>query len=331
MRIVVTGSIAYDYLMRFPGRFSDHLVKEQLQNISVSFLVKDMVKRRGGTAPNIAYTVALLGGYPTIMATAGCDFTEYRLFLEKHGVDTSGIVEIDEEYTASFFANTDNEQNQIATFYAGAMNHAGLLSFAEHAPHAEIAIVSPNEPQAMQKYMQECKDLGIPYIYDPSQQTIWLSGDELRQGIDGAYLLTVNEYEFGLIQEKTGLTQEDVLQRAQGLLITRGKRGSSLFIDGQLYEFPVIEPTTFCEPTGAGDAFRAGLLRSIQLGLPWSLAGRVAALCSTYCIEQMGTQLHHFTPEQFIGRLRQHYDDNGQLDALLSVNSFVNAQYLAVG
>lgn len=324
MKIVVTGSIAYDYLMTFPGRFADNLVADQLHNISVSFLVKKMTKRRGGTATNIAYTMALLGGKPTVMGTAGQDFEEYRAFLEKHGIDTSAILTIEEEYTASFFANTDIEQNQIASFYAGAMDHAGLLSFAEHAPHVELTIVSPNEPQAMQKYMRECKELGIPYIYDPSQQTIWLSGEELVNGLTGCYLLTVNEYEFGLIQEKTGLNKEEILARVGGLLITQGKNGSTLVFEGNEYQFPVVPPTQFIDPTGAGDAFRAGLMRSIQLGLPWEVAGRIAALCSTYAIEYHGTQDHHFTLPEFVTRYRTHFDDAGILDTLLGESFVLN-------
>lgn len=317
MKIVVTGSIAFDYLMRFPGKFADNLVADQLENISVSFLVKEMVKRRGGTAPNIAYTMALLGSQPTVMATAGQDFAEYRTFLEKSGVNTSAIVTIDDVYTASFFANTDADQNQIASFYSGAMDHAGQLSFAEYAPDCDLTIVSPNEPAAMQQYMKECKESSIDYIYDPSQQTIWLSGDELMTGLTGCYLLTVNEYEFSLIMEKTGLSRDEIHARAGGVLVTKGKNGAILSIDGNDYEFPVVPPIQFEDPTGAGDAFRAGLMRSIELGLSWEVAGRVGALCSTYVIEQAGTQDHTFTLVEFITRFREHFDDNGELDVLL--------------
>lgn len=318
MKLVITGSIAYDYLMRFPGRFADNLVAGQLHHISVSFLVKEMTKRRGGTAPNIAYTVALLGGRPTVMATAGCDFADYRAWLEAHGVDTSAVVVIEDVYTASFFANTDSEQNQIASFYAGAMDYAGRLSFAEHAPTAELVVVSPNEPAAMQQYMRECKARGIPYIYDPSQQTIWLSGEELINGLTGCRMLTVNAYEFSLIQEKTGLSQADILARAQAVLITRGAAGATLFADGREYTFPSVPPERVADPTGAGDAYRAGLLRALQLHLPWEIAGRMAALCAAYAIEHVGTQEHSFTRDTFIARYRRHFDDQGALDVLLT-------------
>ncbi len=318
MKVVVTGSIAFDYLMFFPGRFTDNLIADQLQHISVSFLVKAMQRKRGGTAPNIAYTLALLGGRPAMMATAGHDFSDYRAWLEGHGVDTTSVVEIANEYTASFFATTDAAQNQIASFYEGAMAHAGMLSFAVHAPGVELAIISPNDPLAMLKYVQECQTAGIPYIYDPSQQTIWLSGHDLCQGLTNCYLMTVNEYEFGLIQEKTGLSAADILGRARGLLVTRGQQGSWLVVEGQEYLIPVAPPQHVADPTGAGDAFRAGLTRGIQLGLPWDIAGRMGALCATYAIEHVGTQAHTFTRTEFVARYRQHFDDQGALDVLLT-------------
>ena len=318
MKIVVTGSIAYDYLMTFPGKFADNFVADQLDKISVSFLVKEMVKKRGGTAPNIAYTLAMLGGSPSILATAGQDFGEYRAFLNESGVDTSTIITVPDKFTASFFANTDTEQNQIASFYAGAMENAADLTFAEHAPDTDLAIISPNEPAAMNNHALECKELGIDYIYDPSQQTIWLTAEDLINGISGCRILTVNEYEIGMIKDKTGWDEDKIMSEAGGLLVTKGKDGSTLLIDGERYDFPVAPPRQVAEPTGAGDAFRAGLMRSMQLGLPWDVAGRVAALCSTYVIELTGTQSHSYTPQEFVARYRESFDDNGALDALLA-------------
>jgi len=318
MNIVVTGSIAFDYLMSFPGRFTDALIADQLQKISLSFLVDSLKRERGGTAPNIAYTLALLGGRPKVMATAGQDFGEYRAWLEKQGVDTSAVVEIEGDYCASFFVNTDQDQNQIASFYTGAMAHASTLTFAQYAPDADLTIVSPNDPDAMRAYAAECKQLGIAYIFDPSQQTIRLSGEDLRFGLDGCYLLTVNEYEFSLIRERTGLDAAAIRELAGGLLVTKGAEGSSLFIDGRAYEIPAIPPRRIVEPTGAGDAYRAGLMRAIQLRLPWDIAGRMGALCATYVLEQMGTQSHHFTPAEFVARYREHFDDQGALDVLLA-------------
>jgi adenosine kinase len=318
MKTVVTGSIAYDYLMFFPGKFSDHLIPDQLHNVSLSFLVDSMRRQQGGVAANIAFTNALLGGRPTIMATVGQDFTEYRLWLESFGVDTSAITVFEDDYCASFFVNTDQEQNQIASFYTGAMAHAATLSFAANAADADITIISPNDPAAMDAYVQECKLLGIPYIYDPSQQTIRLTAEQLYAGLDGCLLLTVNEYELSMIQEKTGLAKAEILKKSGGLLLTKGKRGSEISVNGNVYEIPAVPPTQIVEPTGAGDAFRGGLLRGLQLGLPWEIIGRIGALCATYVLENLGPQTHRYTKEAFVQRFRENFDDEGALDSLLS-------------
>jgi adenosine kinase len=316
--LVVTGSIAYDYLMSFPGRFSEVIMVDQLENISLSFLVDTMVKQRGGVAPNIAYTLALLGSHPLIMATAGQDFGEYRAWLEEVGVDTSAIVNIDDVFTASFIVNTDLDQNQIASFYTGAMAYADQLTFADYAPNAELAIISPNDPRAMQAYVRECKQLGIPYIYDPSQQTIRLTGEELYEGLNGCYILAVNSYEFRLIKERTGLSEAEILACVGGLLVTTGADGSELTIDGEQYLIPAVPPTGIVDPTGAGDAYRAGFVRGIELGLSWPMSGQMGALAATYVLENLGTQNHAFTRKSFVERFRQHFDDDGALDKLLA-------------
>lgn len=303
--------------MSFPGRFSEHILADQIQHISVSFLVDSMRRMRGGVAPNIAYTNALLGGRPTIMATAGRDFAAYRQWLEGHGVDTSAVVTYDDLYCASFFVNTDLDQNQIASFYTGAMAKSVDLTFADNAPDAELVTVSPNDPQAMNSYVAECKALGMAYIYDPSQQTIRLSAEELRHGVEGCTMLTVNEYELGLIQEKTGLSLDQILTMCDGLLLTLGKKGSRIYVDGQIFEIPAVAPQAIVEPTGAGDAFRGGLLRGMQLGLPWEITGRLGALAATYVLENMGTQGHFYTTQEFVHRYREHFDDQGALDILL--------------
>jgi adenosine kinase len=318
MRVVVTGSIAYDYLMLFDGEFTQHLLEEQLESLSVSFLVDSLRRERGGTAANIAYTLGLLRGSPYVMATAGQDFGGYREWLEEHGVLTGPIVILEDEYCASFFVNTDYTHNQIGFFYAGAMAYAGQLRFAEQVPDAELAIISPNEPAAMRAHVQECKALTLPYIYDPSQQTIRLSAEDLRAGIDGSYLLTINQYELGMIREKTGLSEKQIREMAGGVLVTRGKDGSEIFVDGESYQIPSVSPRAIAEPTGAGDAFRAGLLRGLQLGLPWDIAGRMGALAAAYVLEHVGTQNHTFTPEEFVARYREHFDDEGALDVLLA-------------
>jgi adenosine kinase len=318
MKIVITGSIAYDYLMSFPGRFTDSLMADQLHNISLSFLVDSLKRQRGGIAPNIAYTMALLGGRPLVMATAGQDFGDYRDWLEKHGVDTAAIVEIEDDFTASFFVNTDQEQNQIASFYTGAMAHAARLSFKQYAPNADLTIISPNAPDAMAQYADECRELGIRFIYDPSQQTARFNGEQLLHGLEGCAMLTVNEYEHELIQEKTGLSEADIMDRIGALLVTKAKDGALLIVDGAEYHIPSVPPQQIVDPTGAGDAFRAGLMRGMELGLPWDVCGRMGALAATYVLEHLGTQSHYYTPTQFVARYRQHFEDGGALDILLS-------------
>lgn len=318
MKIVINGSVAFDYLMSFAGKFQDSLLPDQLENISVSFLVNSMIRQNGGTGPNIAYTMALLGGRPTILATAGRDFAEYRAWLEQKGIDTSAIIDIEEDFTASFFVNTDQNQNQIASFYPGAMAKAGMLSLEKHAPDAELVIISPNDPTLMHNLAKECRQKNIPYIFDPSQQAAFMNGEQLLHGLDGCTILTVNAYENKLIQEKTGLTQEQILEKVGGLLITRGEKGSELILEEGHYHFPAFPPTKIVEPTGAGDAFRGGLLRSIELGLPWEIAGRVGSLAATYVLEQVGPQNHTFTPESFVERYRKYFDDEGALDIFLN-------------
>src|SRR5579862_5051163 len=194
MSIVVTGSIAFDYLMSFPGKFTEHFLPEHMQRVSLSFLVDSMDKRRGGCAPNIAYTLALLGERPILMATAGQDFGEYRQWLEAAGVDTSLVRDVPGKFTASFFCSTDNANNQIASFYTGAMAHAAELSFRTAGP-ADLVIISPNDPAAMVQYAEECRTLGITYIFDPGQQCARMSGDELAQGVAGAEVVICNDYE----------------------------------------------------------------------------------------------------------------------------------------
>src|SRR6266851_6073382 len=225
MKIVVTGSIAFDYLMSFPGKFTDHFLPEHMNRVSLSFLVDTMDKRRGGCAPNIAYTLALLGERPLLMATAGEDFGEYRQWLAAAGVDTSLVKQVDGKFCASFFCSTDRHNNQIASFYTGAMANAGELSFRT-VPDCGLAIISPNDPGAMVQYAEECRTLGIPYIFDPGQQCARMSGDDLADGLIGAAVLIVNDYELELLRQKTGLSDADILDKATALIVTRGEQGS---------------------------------------------------------------------------------------------------------
>jgi adenosine kinase len=318
MDIVVTGSIAYDYLMTFPGRFVEHILPEQLHHVSLSFLVDEMRRQRGGAAANIAYNLALLGERPRLMGTVGQDFSEYRAWLEQHGVDTSLTRNELDLFTASFFVTTDQDGNQIASFYTGAMARARNLSFHDlDAKQVDLVVISPNDPQAMVKYADECQELGIPYLYDPSQQIIRLSGEDLRAGLEGCDLLVVNRYEFEMLREKTGMSVEAMRSApARACVITLGAEGVHVWEGGELRAIPPVPPERIDDPTGVGDAFRAGLMRGLALGLSWDLAGRMGALAATYVLEQPGPQGHHYTLAEFVARFRQHFDDAGALDQL---------------
>ncbi|MEJ2207726.1 MAG: carbohydrate kinase family protein [Anaerolineae bacterium] len=316
--IVITGSVAYDYLMFFPGRFREHILPDQIHQISLSFLVESMRKQRGGCAPNIAYTLALLGERPTVMATVGQDFGEYRAWLDNQGIDTSAIVEIESEFTSSFFVNTDQDNNQIASFYMGAMGWADHLSFHDLHREVELAIISPNAPAAMNKYVGECQEMGIPYIYDPSQQIIWLTADDLLKGARGARILIVNEYEFGMIQNKTGLSEAELLVLPQVTIVTRGEEGSTIYAPGQTLSIPAVPPQPLVEPTGVGDGYRGGLIKGMLKGLPWQTTGRIASLAAAYVLEQEGTQNHAYSLADFVERYRLTFDDDLSVEDLTS-------------
>jgi adenosine kinase len=307
MNIIVTGSIAFDYLMSFPGKFTEHILPEHVQRVSLSFLVDSMDKRRGGCAPNIAYTLALLGERPRLMATAGEDFGEYRQWLEAAGVETSLVRQVPGKFTASFFCSTDEANNQIASFYKGAMSDAGELSFRT-AGECGLAIIAPNEPGAMMQYAGECRTLGVPYIFDPGQQCTSMSKDELEDGISGAHLLICNDYEFELIRQKTGLSETDVLNKARSLIITRGEKGSSVYTThGGRLDVPSVTPHRVVDPTGVGDAFRGGLMKGIALGQPYAVAARIGSVAATYALEHLGGQSHSYTWDEFAARYAEHF------------------------
>lgn len=310
MQIIVTGSIAFDYLMSFPGHFTDHLLMERVGKVSLSFLVDEMRRVRGGCAANIAYNLALLGEHPSMMATAGQDFEDYRSWLENHGVDTRLTRTIPDVFTASFFVNTDLDQNQIATFYTGAMAYARELSFHDLKPRPDMVILSPNDPIAMDKYAVECKTLGIPYIYDPGQQVVRVGADSLCLGLEGANILILNDYEFELLKTRTGLTDAQIRAAVkQAVIITRGADGSEIWSDRRV-TVPVVPPQQIADPTGVGDAYRAGLLKGLALGLPWEVCGRIGALAATYTLECVGPQSQHYTLAEFKARYQEHFGED---------------------
>ena len=312
MKTVVTGSIAFDYLMSFPGRFTEHILPEHIDKVSLSFLVDSMDKRRGGCAPNIAYTLALLGERPHLMATAGEDFADYRRWLEAAGIDTSLVKEVPGKFTASFFCSTDTVNNQIASFYTGAMANAAELSFRT-VSDCGLAIISPNDPEAMLQYAEECRTLDIPFIFDPGQQCARLGGEELKAGLRGARILISNDYEFELIREKTGLSDRDLLALARVLVITRGEHGARLMsaaVNGwgaDSIDVPAVPPLREADPTGVGDAYRGGFMKGLAVGADYVTCGRMGSVAASFVLEHLGGQSHSYTWSEFGERYERHF------------------------
>jgi adenosine kinase len=307
MSTVVTGSIAFDYLMSFPGKFTEHFLPEHMSRVSLSFLVDSMDKRRGGCAPNIAYTLALLGERPRLMGTAGQDFDDYRRWLEAAGVDTSLVKQVEDKFTASFFCSTDVESNQIASFYTGAMANAAELSFRD-ADGATMAIISPNDPQAMIQYAEECRTLEIPYVWDPGQQCARMGGDELAEGLRGSAITICNDYEFELMKQKTGFDEDAVLAKTGALIITRGEHGCTVRQGPREAAVPAVTPHRIVDPTGVGDAFRGGLLKGLEMGAPLEVCCRLGSVAATYALEHLGGQSHAYTWDEFRARYDGHFD-----------------------
>ena len=307
MTIVVTGSIAYDYLMSFPGKFTELLLPEHLKRLSLSFLVDSMDKRRGGCAPNIAYTLALLGERPRLMATAGEDFNDYRAWLNAAGIDTSLVKQVQGKFTASFFCSTDETNNQIASFYPGAMAHAAELSF-RGVDDCTLAIVSPNDPAAMVQYSEECRVLGLRYIFDPGQQCARMSGPELKEGLVGASVIICNDYEYEILKQKTELDEATILSHCDALVVTKGEHGSTIITSTSRVDVASVTPARIVDPTGVGDAFRGGLMKGLAMNLPYDVAAQIGSVAATYCLEHLGGQSHAYTLTEFMTRYEEHFE-----------------------
>jgi len=308
MRVFVSGSIAYDYIMFFPGRFRDHILPEKMHVLSVSFLVDSMKRLRGGTGANIAYNFGLLGERPLLVGTVGEDFAEYQPWLEARGVDCHRVKVIPGEYTASCFINTDLQDNQITAFYPGAMRQAGEISIHElgATPH-DLVLIAPNDPSAMKRHAEECTSAGIPYLYDPSMQLPRLEPELLEKGCKGARILAGNDYEFGMMAEKLGISEPELRRMVPVTVMTRGEAGALITVEGEEIAIPPAKPMTVKDPTGAGDAFRAGFVTGLKRGLPWPVVGRLAALAAVYAIENPGPQQHSYTMDEFRARYRDNF------------------------
>lgn len=313
MSLLIAGSIATDHLMTFQGRFSDSLVVEQLDKISLSFLVADLEIRRGGVAPNICFGLGMLGLRPVLVGAAGEDFSDYRSWLERHGVDCGSVHISSTQHTARFVCTTDSSQAQFASFYPGAMAEARnveLAPIAGRVGEPELVLVGADDPEAMQRHTEECRQRGYPFIADPSQQLAFSQGEAIRDLIDGATYLFSNEYESHMIEQKTGWSPEEVRARVGTQVTTLGKDGVRISGQGQdTVEIPAVPGVRAVEPTGVGDAFRAGFLAALQWGVAPEHAARVGCTLAAYVVETVGTQEYSFTRAGFVDRVREAYGD----------------------
>ena len=313
MRIAVAASIATDHLMTYDGRFADNLLAEQLSRVSLSFLVTELEIRRGGVAANIAFGLGNLGLRPLLVGGVGADFGEYRTWLEEHGVDCSGVLVSRRYHTARFVCTTDCDQAQIASFYAGAMaegRNIGLGPLHDAEP-IDLVLIGADDPEGMLRHTRECRQLGIPFAADPSQQLAWSDGEAIREYIDGAAYLFSNDYEAGLIEQKTGWSPDELMKRVGIRITTHGESGA--VIEGRdvgRIEVPVVPAREVADPTGVGDAFRAGFLAGIAWQLSLERSAQVGATLATLVIESVGPQEYDPARGTFIDRFTEAYGDD---------------------
>lgn len=307
MHIFVSGSLAYDRIMDFPGRFADHILPEKIHILNVCFMVNGLTERFGGTAGNIAYNLALLGEKPVILATAGRDFGPYREWLAQWGLPLDGIKEIPQEFTAGAYITTDLADNQITGFNPGAMKYASEFAFDEVEAQEALAIVAPGSLEDMLAYTRFYKQEEVDYIFDPGQSIpAWNSAD-LQEMAQGAAALIVNDYELEMFRQKTGLDILNLLRLTPRLITTRGEAGSVLETADGREEIPAVPPRRVLDPTGAGDAYRAGLLKGLARGVAWPQAARLGAVLASFAVEQQGTQEHRVTAAEFWDRYQANF------------------------
>ncbi|MGQ9689539.1 MAG: carbohydrate kinase family protein [Desulfobaccales bacterium] len=307
MPIFVSGSLAYDRIMDFPGRFADHILPEKIHILNVCFMVNGLTERFGGTAGNIAYNLALLGETPVILATGGRDFERYEEWLRQLGLPLTGIRLIDEEFTAGAYITTDLADNQITGFNPGAMKYQSEYRFDGVNPADSLAIIAPGNLADMLSYSRHYKALDLPYIFDPGQSIPAWEATELREMATGSLAVIMNDYEHELFRQKTGLAEDDLLKLTKSLIITKGEVGSEVISAGGREAIPAARPRQVKDPTGAGDAYRAGLIKGLTLGLPWVPATFMGATMASFAVEQAGTQEHRPTLADFWQRYRNNF------------------------
>ena len=318
MAILVTGSIATDHLMTFPGRFSDSLVADKLDRVSLSFLVETLDVRRGGVAPNIAFGMGCLGLSPVLVGAVGPDFADYRSWLERHGVDTESVRVSEVHHTARFVCTTDLDANQLASFYPGAMSEAREIELApvvERVGSADLVLIGANDPDAMLRHTDECRFRDFPFAADPSQQLARMEGDDIRALIDGAAYLFTNEYEAALTEQKTGWSADEILSRVGCRITTLGPQGARIERRGQApIHVTCPQEEAKADPTGVGDAFRAGFMSGLVWGLSDERCAQVGSLLATYVIETIGTQEYALAQQHFLDRIEQAYGAEAAAD-----------------
>jgi adenosine kinase len=308
--IVISGSLAFDYIMTYPGSIQDHIIPGKVHVLSVSFLFDSLRRHRGGVAGNIAYNFALLGERPALVGAGGSDFAEYRAAFDKLGIDTSHILAVESELTGSAFMTTDLTGNQIAGFYPGASSQAEQISVFDLGREAVFGIVGPTTREAMRRHAREFAESGCRLIYDASQQVVSLDEEELREGIDHAWGVVGSDYEMAVIEQKTGLSVDELVARLSFVAVTFGQYGSRLYLDGVEATIPAVPAEPLCDPTGGGDAYRAGVFKGLALGLPLEIVGRMGSLAATYAVERHGTQEHVYTAAEFVSRFDRSFPDD---------------------
>ncbi len=308
-QVIITGSLAFDNIMEFPGYFKDHILPEKVHVINISFLVDKMTRQRGGCAANIAYTTALLGGSPRIVAAAGNDFATYREWLVSNHIDVGGIRIHEDEITACCYITTDRADCQITGFFVGAMKRANELSVIEEGgDRAALCFVAPDDPEAMVRHCAEARQAGLPFLFDPSFQVTAMDGDALTTASEGAWALVVNDYEFTVLQEKTGKSVELLRSEHELIVVTYGEKGSEILQrDGSTLKIPAAKATEVIDPTGAGDSFRGGFLAGLQRGFDLETSARMGSVAAVYCVEVYGPQSQRYTHEEFFARFRDNF------------------------
>ena len=309
MKTLITGSMAYDTIMVFEDQFQNHILPEQTHILNVSFFVPNMTRHLGGCAGNIAYNLKLLGGEPMIMATVGEDFGAYYRHLEAQGLSAEHVITVDDSLTAQAFIITDIDNNQINAFHPGSMNFAHQNKVAD-AKDIELGIVGPDGRDAMIEHAQQFAELQVPFIFDPGQGLPMFGGDDLLTFLDQATYAIVNDYESQMLLEKTGLTLEQLAEKVETLIVTRGGDGSEIYHGGEMIKVASAPISAAVDPTGCGDAYRAGVMHGITTGRDWKTCGQMGALCGAIKIEHSGTQNHTFTQASFAARYQEAFGES---------------------